>query len=97
MLCPDFLDAWIGEAYGVDHAALELSHARRPRAVPSLDAHRFRDESPESVEIDNPRDLTTVGGCAGGQQHRILKFDPRDGDFERGRGHLYRAPPIRDS
>jgi hypothetical protein len=97
VLCPDFLNTRIGKAYGVDHAALELSHARRPRTVPPLDAHRFRNESPESVEIDNPRDLTTVGGSASGKQHRILKLDSRDGDFERGRGHRYRAPPIRDS
>jgi len=97
VLCLDLLDARIGEAHGVDHPAIELSDARRPRPVSPLDANRLRDEPPESVEIDHPRELATVGGRASGKQHRILKFDTRDSDFERGRGHRYRAPPIRDS
>jgi hypothetical protein len=47
----------------------------------SLDTHRLGDESSERVEIDDARELTTVGSRASGKQHRILKFDSRDGDY----------------
>jgi hypothetical protein len=46
----------------------------------ALDTHRLGDESAKRIEIDDARQLTTVGSRASGKQHRILKFDSRGGD-----------------
>jgi hypothetical protein len=48
--------------------------------MPPLDAHGLGDQSSQRVEIDNARQLPTVGSRASGKQHRILKFDSRGGD-----------------
>jgi hypothetical protein len=48
--------------------------------MPALDTNSFGDESSQSVEVDNARQLSTVGSGASGKQHRILKFDSRGGD-----------------
>jgi hypothetical protein len=48
--------------------------------MPALDTNGLGDESSQSVEIDNPRQLATVGSRPSGKQHRILKFDSRGGD-----------------
>jgi hypothetical protein len=48
--------------------------------MPALDTDGLGDESSQSVEIHNARQLPTVGSRASGKQHRILKFDSRGGD-----------------
>jgi hypothetical protein len=48
--------------------------------MPSLDTNSLGDESSQRVEIDDARQLSTVGSRASGKQHRILKFDSRGGD-----------------
>ena len=97
MLVANFFHPRVGEPNRVDHAALELCHARCARAVAPLDAHGLGNESAEFFDVDYSRQLSAIGGSARGQQNRILKVDPRGVDGERGRCHRYRWPPTRDS
>src|SRR5690606_7032189 len=61
----------------------ELRDPRRLSTVPRPDAHRLRDESAEPLEIDDARELTAVGGRAGGEHDRVLEVESCRGYGER--------------
>jgi hypothetical protein len=55
----------IGKSHGVEHASRKLGHPRGSVAIAGLPGHRLRDQSAETLEVENSVQLFSETGRAG--------------------------------
>jgi len=73
-------DAYVLEAYGVDHPAVGIDDARRRRALHRLQGETLGDDPAETIEVDKVGELDAVTKGARGGDYGIAEGELADVD-----------------